>query len=184
MISNQTKKKHTIQIPNDIKVFYCQMNKIMCFVASGKQSYITIHDLLSIHFHKQKIEITNTINLSHGLKKQLKIIIANTISKITQTLIQLISIIYQKLQLVGVGYKAIPVTNFENQLLSIKLGYTHFIYFKIPSEIKVVSLKFTKLFLVGHSLQQLTHVANQIRLKKNQIHTKVKEFYIVTKKSH
>lgn len=166
MVSNQTKRKHTIQIPNDIKVFYCKISKIMCFAGPTKQSYIKIHDLLSIHFHKQKIEITNTIKISHGLKKQLKITIANTISKITQILIQSISIIYQKLQLIGVGYKAIPVANFESQLLSIKLGYTHFIYVKIPSEIKIVSLKFTKLFLLSHSLQQITLVASQIRSKK------------------
>jgi len=166
MINTRTKKKYEIQIPNDVKVFYCKISKIICFVGPMKQNCLKIHDLVGIHFHRKKIEITNTIELSPLLKKQLKTTVINTISNINRILIESTSIIYQKLQLIGIGYKAIYVTGFEKRLLSVKLGYTHFIYFKIPSEIKIVSLKFTKLFLLGHSLQQITSVANQIRSKK------------------
>jgi large subunit ribosomal protein L6 len=81
-------------------------------------------------------------------------------------LIESVALVYQKLKLVGVGYRAFPVENFEGHLLLLKLGYSHPIYFKIPSNLNIFCLKLTKLFLYGSSHQQVTSAASKIRLNK------------------
>ena len=93
--------------------------------------------------------------------------IQNTIvSLIKQVLIEMAATMYQKLKLVGVGYRVFSVENFEDYLLLLKLGYSHPIYFRIPLKTKIFTLKLTKLFLYGYSYQQLTFAASKIRLNK------------------
>ena len=63
----------------------------------------------------------------------------------------------------GVGYRAFDVENFENKLLFFKLGYSHPIFFKITNNLRIVSLKFTKLFICGNSYQSIAQTASLIR---------------------
>ncbi len=67
------------------------------------------------------------------------------------------------LELVGVGFKA----NAQGQLLELSLGYSHSIYFQVPSEIKVATEtlkgKNPMIFLEGIDKQLIGHVAAEIR---------------------
>lgn len=163
-----TKKKYIIRIPNNIEVFYCNEKKILLFKGLIEQKSLKIHNFLKIHSFKKKIELTldNGQKLSTLKKKKRKSIQNTTVSLIKQLLIESITIVYQKLKFIGVGYRAFPVENFEDQLVILKLGYSHPIYFKIPSKIKIFSLKFTTLFLSSYSYQQLTLSASKIRSNK------------------
>ena len=161
-------EKQIIKIPNNIKVFYCSKKKIIIFKGSVKQKSLKINELLTIYSTNQQIEILmdTSKKLSNIDKKKIRSLKKTTASLIKQLLIESVAIIYQKLKLVGVGYRAFPVENFETDLLVLRLGYSHPIYFKIPRKTNIFSLKLTKLFLYGHSYQQLSSTASRIRKNK------------------
>jgi large subunit ribosomal protein L6 len=167
-VETLTKKKYVLQVQNNIEVFYCNQKKIILFKGSIKQKSLKIHNFLKINCFEKKIQLTidHSKKLSNLNKKKRKIIQNTTLSLIKQLLIESTTIIYQKLKFIGVGYRAFPVKNFENQLIILKLGYSHPLYFKIPLKVKIFSLKFTTLFLSSYSYQALTLSAAKIRLNK------------------
>ena len=167
-IFKKPEKKQTIKIPDKIEVFYSKKKKIIIFKGSSGQKSLKINDLLTINYTKSQIGIISdpAKKLSNSDKKRIRLIKNTTASLLKQLLIEATALIYQKLKLVGVGYRAFPVENFENHLLLLRLGYSHPIYFRIPAKTKIFSLKLTKLFLYGYSYQQLTSTASKLRLNK------------------
>jgi len=161
-------KKQVIKIPNNIEVFYCRKKKIIIFKGSASQKSLKINSLLTVYLKEQYIEIVSDTKkkLSNSDKKKVRTIKQTTVSLIKCLLVETIAIMYQKLILVGVGYRIFPVENFENCLLLLRLGYSHPIYFKIPRKITIFTLKLTKLFLYSNSYQQVTYTASQIRKNK------------------
>jgi len=73
---------------------------------------------------------------------------------------------YKKLNFVGVGYRPSFVESFENKLILLKLGFSHLVYFKIPSNLKVFHQKRTQLFVCGNSYHSVTQFVSSIRLLK------------------
>ena len=149
----KTEKKQIIKIPNEIEVFYSKKKKLIIFKGSERKKSLKINELLTICYTKLQIEIINdpTKELSNSDKKKIQRLKSTTVSLLKQLLIEATALMYQKLKLVGVGYRAFPVKNFENHLLLLKLGYSHPIYYRIPPKIKIFTLKLTKLFLYGYS---------------------------------
>ena len=168
MTLNKIEKKQIIKIPRNIKIFYNKKTKIIIVKGLIKRKSFKINPLLTISNTNQQVEIVSetTKKLSNSSKKKIQLIKTTTASLIKQLLIETNAIMYQKLTLVGVGYRAFPVENFENHLLLLKLGYSHPIYFKIPAKTEIFSLKLTKLFLYGYSYQELTFTASKIRINK------------------
>jgi large subunit ribosomal protein L6 len=68
-----------------------------------------------------------------------------------------------ELELEGVGYKAAN----QGQILELNLGYSHNIYFQVPTELSVTTEtkkgKRPQIFLEGIDKQLIGHVASQIR---------------------
>jgi len=66
-----------------------------------------------------------------------------------------------KLNIVGVGYKAVV----EKQVLSLKVGFNHYIFFKIPENIsiKILNKKLLTLLIFGNDFQQVHQIAAEIR---------------------
>ena len=159
------KKKHSIKIPENIKILYCDEKNLITFIGplSTKSLNLKIKLLL--------IPSSNLIVVTHlsvgskftiGLKNNKKIQ-GTTAAKIRQILIEVTYILSRKLNLVGVGYRVFPYENLPNQIY-FKLGYSHLVYFKIPTELSVSCLKFTKLFIYGNkSYDSLTQTTAQIR---------------------
>ena len=159
------KKKHSIKIPENIKTLYCDEKNLITFIGplSTKSLNLKIKLLL--------IPSSNLIIVTHlpidskstiGSKND-KRIQGTTAAKIRQTLIEVTYVLSRKLNLVGVGYRVFPHEKLPNQIY-FKLGYSHLVYFKIPTELSVNCLKFTKLFISGsNSYDSLTQTAAQIR---------------------
>ena len=167
-MQTKTQARQIVNIPNNINIFYCKEKKIIIFKGPLRQKSLKINNLLTISYTNQHIEVKHDIpdKLSNYNKKKLQSVQGTTVSLFKQVLIEITVPIYQKLKLVGVGYRVFPVENFEDYLLLFRLGYSHPIYFKIPSKINIFCLKLTKLFIYGHSYQQLTSTASRIRLNK------------------
>ena len=164
----KARKTQTIKIPNNVEVFFNKQAKIILFRSFAGQKLLKIDNQLKLYKKKQQIEVTteNVEKISNSNKKKIQLIQKTTASFIKQLIVETTALTYKKLILVGVGYRAIPVENFEDRLLLLKLGYSHPIYFKTPKKTKIISLKFTKLFLSSYSFQKLTSVAAKIRLNK------------------
>jgi large subunit ribosomal protein L6 len=96
-------------------------------------------------------------------KKKIKALQGTTVALIKQLIVETSAVLYQKLKLVGVGYRAFDVDTLKNKLLLFKLGYSHFLYFKISNEIEIFCLKMTKLFIYGNSYRNVTQTAALIR---------------------
>lgn len=69
-----------------------------------------------------------------------------------------------KLNIVGVGYKAVV----ENNFLNLKLGFCHSVLYEIPSGItvKVLNQKLLTLAIIGNDFQKINQVAAEIRTLK------------------
>ena len=93
----------------------------------------------------------------------MKSIQGTTTALLKQLILEASITLYKKLKLVGIGYKAFNHENFKDKLLIFKLGYSHFIYFKVPTELKIFCLKSTKLFVYGNSYQEITQTTSIIR---------------------
>ena len=164
----KTKRKQFIKIPNNVEAFFNKQTKTILFKSFAGQKSLKIDKQLIIYKKKQQIEVTTESlkKLSNSNKKKIQLIHKTTISFIKQLLIETTALTYKKLKLIGVGYRAIPVEKFKDHLLLLKLGYSHPIYFKPPVGTKIVSLRFTKIFLSSYSFFELTSVAAKIRLNK------------------
>ena len=107
-----------------------------------------------------QVPLSNVSAVSLKSSKKLQ---GTTVSKIKQIIIEVTYTLYNKLNLVGVGYRVFSHEKLPNQIY-LKLGYSHLIYFKIPNNLNSFCQKFTKLFLFGNcSFDLLTHTAAQIR---------------------
>lgn len=157
------KNKHIIQIPSNIKIIYCTKTKILVFLSPLAKKTLKVP--VKICLFPNIIVVTKISNykISKNYFKNLKKIQGTTIAKIKLLLIEITNILYKKLILIGVGYRAFNIENLSNQI-NLKLGYSHLIYHKISSELQTFNLKTTKLFIFGlTSYDNLTQVTASIR---------------------
>ena len=56
--------------------------------------------------------------------------------------------------------------NYEKNILSLKLGFSHPLYFRIFSPVNVFVLKFTKFFIYGNSYQSVSQTTANFRKNK------------------
>nr|QXV92939.1 ribosomal protein L6 [Nitzschia anatoliensis] len=162
---NTFKKKHTIKIPKNIKVLYCDKKNLITFIGPSQMKSLKVKVKLFLSTDFNTITVTSifasqtsSINMKNLNKLQ-----GTTVAKIKQILIEITYTLYHKLNLVGVGYRVFSYEQLENQLY-FKLGFSHLTYFKIPSSLKTHCQKFTKLFIFGNSsFDILTQTVAQIR---------------------
>lgn len=158
-------KQHYIKIPKEITLLYSEKNQLITFIGLYNIKSIKLKTKIKIIKNKNIIEVSNSsFNLlSNNCKKKLKAIQGTSVRVIKSIMAETYTIFHLKLKFVGVGYRAFYVENFKKTLLLLKLGFSHYIYFKIPKNIKSLCFKFTTLFLFSNSYQNLYRVAGRIR---------------------
>jgi len=162
---NKLKKKYTIKVPNNIKILYCDKKNILVFIGPSQTKSIKLKIKVFLIPEKNLITITDiyVFKISSTSLKNVKKVQGTTVAKIKQMLIETTYTLYQRLNLVGVGYRVFSYEQLKNQIY-FKLGYSHLIYFKVPLFLNTHCQKFTKLFLFGNcSLDSLTQIASQIK---------------------
>lgn len=161
-------KKYLIKIPKETVIIYCKKKKIITIMGHLKKKSLKLQVELHLNEKSNTIEVTDIpfSKLSNNERKNIKAIQGTTVALIKQVLIETSSIFYQKLKFVGVGYRAFEINGFEKQVLLLKLGYSHNVYFKIPKNLEISSLKFTKLFISGFSYKKITQTAALIQSQK------------------
>lgn len=161
----KTSKKYTVKIPKSISLIYCKKKKIITFFGSKshKSMKLKLHVYLSTS-NKINISSVPLSDLSNNEKKMIKSMQGTTVALMKQILFEISTkTIHKKLNFVGLGYRIFFEEFFNNQLLLLKLGFSHLVYFFVPYKFKVFCKKRTQLFVLGNSYQDLTHIVSLIR---------------------
>lgn len=105
--------------------------------------------------------------ISFNEKKRMKSF-QGTSTTVIKQLIKGVTIgVLKKLKLVGIGYRVVKKTKKNLDILFLKLGYSHDIYYKIPKHISVECPKPNLIYLLGSNVQELTVLTSALRsLKK------------------
>ena len=162
---NSITKRHIIKIPNNISMYYCDINQIIIFANSFAQKSLILKTKLIIEKKQRMIKVTRDpfFNTSNNEKKRLKAAQGTQVSLLKQILLDISIFFCKKLNLIGVGFRVSTLKILNMNLLHFKLGYSHFIYFKIPKNLKIFCLKANKLFILGYSYLFVTQIASLIR---------------------
>lgn len=158
-------KRYIIKIPKDIAVLYCKKNKIITIIGPLGKKSLQLDIKIKILKTKKLVEITQIpfFKVSGNKKKALKVLQGTAISLIKQLILEVSVILYKKLKLVGVGYKAFSLKIFNNSVLNFKLGYSHPIYLKAPNNLNIFCLNATNLFIFGNNYHDITQMSALIR---------------------
>ena len=161
-------RKYTITVPSKIAIIYCTKKKLITFLGPIKQTSLKLAVQLIITNKPTIIKVSSFSfsKVPNIEKKRLKATQGTTVSLLKQTLTESYTKFCRNLKFVGVGYRAFIVEGFEEKLLLLKLGYSHFIYFKIPTDFKISCFKFTNLFIAGDFYQPVSQLAALIRMCK------------------
>lgn len=165
---NNQAKKFNIKIPTDISVIYNEKKETLTFIGPLKQKSIKLKLKIFIDTPKKIISVSPITfsQISNKERKKIKTLRNTTVALIKHILIETSILVYKKLKINGVGYRAFFTESFNNKLLSLKLGYSHFIYFKIPDNLTVTCPTKTKLCVFGNSYQNVSHISALIRANK------------------
>ena len=167
-MSNKTIKNHNISVPLNVSVIYSKKKKILIFLGPIKIRSLKLKVKIFIDNSKKVINVSPIISsqISNKEKKKNHLIQHITAAQIKYMLIESSILLYKKLNINGVGYRSNFTESFNNNLLTFKLGYSHFIYIQILNDLTISYLTKTKLCIFGNSYANISQFASQIRKNK------------------
>lgn len=165
---NNKAKKFNIKIPTDITVIYNEKKETITLIGPLKQKSIKLKLKVFVDEQKKIISVSplTFLPISNKERKKIRTLRNTTVVLIKHIIIETSIVVYKKLKINGVGYRAFFTESLDNRLLSLKLGYSHFIYFKIPNNLTITCPTKTKLCVFGNSYQSVSHVSALIRANK------------------
>ena len=156
-------KKYSVKIPSDINYIYIKSKNILILLnANGIIKICNPKLVLDINLD-QVVSVTEKFfhNCSKKEFRKIKAYRGLDLSLIKQSLSQLYLINYKQVSLVGVGYRSFISS--KSNTLTLKLGYSHEIFIKIPSNLNVICPKPNIIFVSGYSLYDVNLFVNFIR---------------------
>lgn len=154
-------KRVGIKIPKHIAVLYNQKKNHLTIIGPLGSKTITLE--FKLFFVANIHSIFVIAPLGKVPKKQIKSVCGSLQAQLKQVILEL-SVRYHKvLKLIGVGFKAYLLNIGAANVLQFKLGFSHFIFYKIPRYIHITTLKDTKIFLTNPCLEKVTQVSAIIR---------------------
>jgi large subunit ribosomal protein L6 len=168
MINLCNNHRYLIKIPTSISVLYCDFKQILFIKSNFDFRIIQVKTKLIISTEDNLIKVTNISSnkISYNQHKRLKSLQGLTVALIRQAFLEVSTNLCKKLKLIGVGYRIFIVKNVNMDILHLKLGYSHSIYFKIPKQVFMTCRKSTKLFISGNLYNFVSQVAAYIRAYK------------------
>lgn len=159
------RKKFIISIPKNVLVIYSKEKKMISFLGPAKKKTIKLYLKLKIENDRNSIEVTQApfFAISNQNIRQIKTMQGTVAALIKQILAEVSVFMFKKMKLVGVGYKVFKLLKCKQNFLFFKLGYSHFIYSRIPIGFSAKILKRTKFFICGNSYQDVNQLAAVIR---------------------
>lgn len=164
MLFKSTYKKYTIKIPKNVLVIYSDLNGYLLFKKDNK--VVFIKTLFRINFlNNTFFQISpEIIGDDNGLlsQKEIKKCLNTQVSLIKKHLADVLVTPYKKLIFVGLGYKFFLIKN-HLILLQLKLGYSHDVYIKVPSNIDLKWHNQNSIYVSGSSTTIVSNFVNKIK---------------------
>jgi len=149
--------KKPIQIPKDTKV-QVESGKLILTGPKGSKK-LSLNDKI----FTASISEDNNLILKLIRKSETSNIIWGTTRSIINSAIIGVAVGYEKkLELIGVGYRAM----LKGNLLNLKLGFSHDISYEIPQEVKLTVEKSTIIKINGIDKELVGKVASEIKMFK------------------
>jgi large subunit ribosomal protein L6 len=154
-------KRVGIKIPKHIAVLYNQKKNHLTLI--GPLGSKTIILKFKLFFVANIHSIFVVAPLGKISKKQIKSICGSLQAQLKQVILELSVRYHKALKLIGVGFKAYLHNIGIANVLQFKLGFSHFIFYKIPRDVHLTTLKDTKVFLTNPCLKKVTQISAIIR---------------------
>lgn len=157
-------KKFIIKIPKNIFIIFLKKNKIVILGPLGLKS-LQLTNKIIISNCRKLIFVTDLPFFKYLL---LRTKIFNDCQKTYLTLLkqkinEVLIKVKKRLTLVGIGYRATIIKISSLQILQLKLGFSHFIYFKIPKKLTVICPIPTKILIFGSCQQSVDKMSSLIK---------------------
>ena len=156
------KKNYSLKIPKEISIFYYDKNSIILIKGPLGQKVLKLKNKLEFEKGTSLLCIKNSSFLIN-LPKNKKSLQGTTLSLIKQKIFEVSKKVFIKLKLNGIGYKINIIDKKFYKLLRLKLGLSHFIYYKIPNIVEMKCYSTNKLIILGNNYNLVTSIASKIR---------------------
>ena len=156
------KKSSIIKIPKNIKIYIDLKKKVYLLKNNNNIRLVKINfDIFKLIKNKKEfIYLTPILFNNNKLKKKHY---KESLFYLKRILKDISFKSCKKLKLNGIGYKISIIENTINNIIHFKLGYSHSIYFKLPSHVTVKLTKNNVLFLFSNSTEKLSLVSGLIK---------------------
>jgi large subunit ribosomal protein L6 len=155
-------KRVGIKIPRYIEVFYNQKKNLLLLIGPfGSKLLLPDFKLILLRLACYIFVITSS--LGDIQKKYYKSHCGSFLAELKLAILELSVKYFVVLRLFGVGFKSHVLSVGINNILQFKLGFSHLIFYKIPENINLVSLKNTKIFLSNPCLKKVTQASAFVR---------------------
>lgn len=142
----------SIKIPSDISVVYSQTKKTLIFVGPLKKKSIRLALIVFVNKSKKTINVSSFAFSKSNLKRNKIKSFKNTcVAQLKHLLIESSITIYRKLKTVGVGFRVTSSEALNKRLITLKLGYSHLIFIKIPEQLTLKCTTKTTFCIFGNS---------------------------------
>jgi large subunit ribosomal protein L6 len=157
-------KRNIIKIPKNISIYLC-INNILTLIGPLGIKSIKLKTKIKIFSEKNFIVVTQypVYNSNFSSNKKLKILVNIYVVTIKKIINEISRKSKQKLNFIGIGYRAIIIKILNVSILHLKVGYSHQIYIKIPKDIYIFCSKSTKIFIFGYKQQKINQLAALIK---------------------
>lgn len=161
---NQLQKKYKINIPANLTILYCNKKNIITILGPLQKKSLKLKLKLQVSNKNRIIFVTKIlIDKLLNSKKKIKSLQGTTRALLKQILTEVSLLTYKKLKFVGIGYKVFNTEQYNTKLLHFKLGFSHPIYFKLPEHLNVFCIKQTRLFIYGHSYNEVLQTSSIVQ---------------------
>ena len=165
---NNQQKKFNLKIPQNILVIFSEEKKTLTIIGPIATKSMKLKLKVTINKIKNILSVSPLpfSKISNANKKKINALRAATVAQIKHLFIESSTTIFQKLNIVGVGYRIDLTDDSEKKLLTLKLGYSHYFYVKVPNNLELNCFTKTKFSIFGNSYYEVSKLSSKIREKK------------------
>ena len=160
---NANSTRYSIKVPSNTEIVNnCKNGYVLIKGPLHKKLCRTLFKIQLCNESKFLYVTSETVNprLPNKQKKHKKSLRGTDVAMLTKSLLEVSTLTYKTLNLIGVGYK---VFSLENQILHFKLGFSHSIYYKVPKGLNINSKQANKLLIFGNSSLLVSQTACSIK---------------------
>ena len=165
---NNKQQKFNLKIPQDISIIFSKEKKTLTVIGPLVTKSIKLKLKITLDKNKKILSVSPLpfFHVSNAEKKNINALRASTVAQIKHLFIETSRMIFQKLKIIGVGYRIDFIDDSKKNLLTLKLGYSHYFYVKVPDNLNLNCFTRTNFSIFGNAYNDITKFASKIREKK------------------